>query len=686
MPNTRICQQCQTLERKIRDYFNQLAVEEKFWDIPKELIFRTYFRQDCDSCRQISNYLGRFGSKKKYLDIAFHASRTVGWRPFELVKPGCNEAYPCILDYDKDALEHNILLLVDTQQHQNIETFHKNKILASGRILRSVPDFTLAKEWLQRCQALHLHCARDSKTCVSPLRLINCATRKLQLDFQSQPYVALSYVWGSTITQDSRPTLELPKSLPKTVEDAMIVAQILEIPYLWVDRYCISQTDKNEIHHLVRNMDKIYRNAELTIIATAGSDAACGLPGVGGTPRRKGQSVQLGPYTFAPLVTAEEILNSAWNRRGWTFQEGQLSRRRLVFTESQMYFQCQNSSDQESGDLAPHLSNFPQHKTRAFPEPWTRATPWLLYERIVEYYPRQLSFKDDALRAFEGIFTWVGDQNASLTKSPVSHFWGIPVLPWGEDNGIHNFLRGLCYTDQSKMGRLSAKATDCTGFPSWTWAALKASRSNDELGELHFDSRLITDYSVTPKLIRRRIGDADFTPALVSDIQFSQIKGSRVTIADFISQADHYTEYYPWFDITSETSIITGCFNQLHSKRISPVLSQWERDWGLSLATYLDYSRAIEEEALMLIALYEHLLSEDDPYHQGISREVRGLLLEECENSCWRRVGMWRMFLRYPTSDSDSRRKYMDAALARLLNKECFMHYEPWQNRTLRIV
>jgi hypothetical protein len=29
-----------------------------------------------------------------------------------------------------------------------------------------------------------------------------------------------------------------------------------------------------------------------------------------------------------------------WSSRGWNFQEGTLSRRRLVFTEAQLYFQC----------------------------------------------------------------------------------------------------------------------------------------------------------------------------------------------------------------------------------------------------------------------------------------------------------------------------------------------------------
>lgn len=61
----------------------------------------------------------------------------------------------------------------------------------------------------------------------------------------------------------------LPDHLPSTIEDAILVAVELGVPYLWVDRYCI---DSRYRHDVIRQMDKIYAGAELTIIATFGSN------------------------------------------------------------------------------------------------------------------------------------------------------------------------------------------------------------------------------------------------------------------------------------------------------------------------------------------------------------------------------------------------------------------------------
>ncbi len=104
-------------------------------------------------------------------------------------------------------------------------------------------------------------------------------------------YVALSYVWGSCNTLwTSTTTLDAlmqPSSLaaiqgrlPKTIKDAMALVEGIKERYLWVDSLCVVQDDHHIRKLAVANMDLVYINSLVTIIAAAGSDANAGLPGL----------------------------------------------------------------------------------------------------------------------------------------------------------------------------------------------------------------------------------------------------------------------------------------------------------------------------------------------------------------------------------------------------------------------
>jgi hypothetical protein len=87
----------------------------------------------------------------------------------------------------------------------------------------------------------------------------------------------------------------------------------------------------------VSQMDPIYAQAVLTIIAACSDDADARLLSVHPSPRRPAQKSELvaSLRLVVPLPTLPHALGSSkWNTRPWTFQEHQLSRRRLVFTEN----------------------------------------------------------------------------------------------------------------------------------------------------------------------------------------------------------------------------------------------------------------------------------------------------------------------------------------------------------------
>ncbi|KAH7341199.1 heterokaryon incompatibility protein-domain-containing protein, partial [Pyrenochaeta sp. MPI-SDFR-AT-0127] len=199
-------------------------------------------------------------------------------------------------------------------------------------------DLRLARRWLDFCVQEHWRRCQGSKKRVIDLMVIDCENRVIVPLPARGNYVTLSYVWGNHPEQERSSLQEssLPVPLPQTIEDAITVTKGLGYNYLWVDKYCIDQR-KEDFHTKLRQMDVIYENSVLTIIAAAGSHSSYGLAGI--SKIRKSCSTQR--LKSLPFLVADELRKSVWASRAWTFQEGLLSTRRLIFTEKQMYFECQ---------------------------------------------------------------------------------------------------------------------------------------------------------------------------------------------------------------------------------------------------------------------------------------------------------------------------------------------------------
>jgi hypothetical protein len=103
-------------------------------------------------------------------------------------------------------------------------------------------------------------------------------------------------------------------------------------------------------------MDEIYAKAQLTIIAAAGNDPSYGLPGVGSRSRSSERHVCIGKTKLVQLMRpGSDFPKSSWWKRAWTYQEGVLSQRKLVFTDHQVYYVCNRLSTAES--LKIHSAN-----------------------------------------------------------------------------------------------------------------------------------------------------------------------------------------------------------------------------------------------------------------------------------------------------------------------------------------
>ena len=129
--------------------------------------------------------------------------------------------------------------------------------------------------------------------------------------------------------------------VPQTISDAIEVCRRLKMRYLWVDALCIIQDDEKDKDSQLPEMDKIYSVAALTIVAACGTDAKSGLSCLRYrcSPQSSARIHGI-TYVTGDIPLDERIQKTTWNTRGWTYQECILSRRLLVFTDSQVFFIC----------------------------------------------------------------------------------------------------------------------------------------------------------------------------------------------------------------------------------------------------------------------------------------------------------------------------------------------------------
>lgn len=189
--------------------------------------------------------------------------------------------------------------------------------------------------------------------------------------------------------------------------------------YLWVDTLCILQDDENDKSRLIGNVDDVYDNATVTVIAADGSDANAGLRGISshtGHPIEPTKIVDASDGAILNLSICvpslcEEVRRSTWNTRGWTFQEQCLSRRCLYFTAEETFFNCSEVQLREGYDYTDAKRWDHGIQIRTGPAWWGLETR--NYQRAVQNYSRKsLRFQQDVFNAFEGIFNrfrWSGD-------------------------------------------------------------------------------------------------------------------------------------------------------------------------------------------------------------------------------------------------------------------------------------
>jgi hypothetical protein len=364
----------------------------------------------------------------------------------------------------------------------------RDPIFQTRQIKHDRVDFNLVLDWWRYCQKNHVKtCVKKKGSSLQSLRVIDCRSNPLKVVQAPRDcgYVALSYVWGSTSSNE--PNLDehtesnglfLPR-LPKTISDSIEVTRRLSLQYLWVDQYCIDQSDVEDKQKQIRHMDLVYSRAEITIIAAAGQDSNYGLPGIDGICRLpKQQCVRLGDFFLASTMAHAGWLlkGSKWATRGWTYQEGLLSKRRLIFTDQQVLYECNGMHCAEALEIsldALHTKRRDRFRVNVPTGSFAIKTPGSVAEDLMdyvdEYCRKDLSYSGDVLNALQGILRLFEG-----CSPPLYNLYGVPFRTRAHLKKFHGsepehgssneaFLMGLMWY-HAEMGERRR------GFPSWSWA------------------------------------------------------------------------------------------------------------------------------------------------------------------------------------------------------------------------
>lgn len=311
-------------------------------------------------------------------------------------------------------------------------------------------------------------------------------------------------MWGSgSASKDTETGSGVPTGpTAQVIEDTMTITKELGLQYLWVDNYCVIQDDPELKMEQIQSMDAVYGRAEVTIIAAAGEDGSFGLPGFSSQPRIPQLFVNFKDQLFVSSGPhLRDLLRlSKWASRGWTYQEGLLSKRRLIFTEYQTYFEYQSSHCCEAIGAPPDVlfqdspiidaHPMASRDFRVFPLDKPVAKAHQIMERIQDYASKQLSYQSDALNGILGVLATTEKRKPSIT-----HLWGIPILTQMEKTPLRLELLGSKLDQRTlnpnqalllELGWSIRPAKRNPGFPSWSWTGwagpLRLSFSLADLG------------------------------------------------------------------------------------------------------------------------------------------------------------------------------------------------------------
>ncbi|KAI8624639.1 heterokaryon incompatibility protein-domain-containing protein [Xylariaceae sp. FL1651] len=541
-------------------------------------------------------------------------------------------------------------------------------------------DSLAARRWIHECSEYHSPCFTQLDELL-PLQVIDCKTEQVIKTPPGITYTALSYVWGAPSNSDGSISFRA-NNAPRVVKDALNVTVALGYRYLWVDKYCINQTDTAQKAQQIAIMDRIYENAVVTIVDAAGEHDQHGLAGAGTEPpvlREAQEMASVGNNTFVLTTTdaAFAIRGCRWATRGWTYQEAVLSTRCLLFTKSQVFFACRTASQCEALPQTPRLKDCPdtgitlndlfESASRRERNSQTQrvSQSGRLIRQINMYQSRELTYSSDGLNAFLGL----------LARCALRSYWGIPFIIGkgcaietkctGEspvkdeaDDVTAAFARGLAWVANDE------RTTRRKGMPTWSWVSLSNSQiefPQDPDGGKEVSTWVLKTWDPVLRISVPRSTALNASPRPLDKLWLDSLGQGQV-----IPQTTPFLKIYAMVANVSRLIVRYDKTNGLGSeeleRRVSLIVEHNEEyspeylnvtidcfaelAEGLGLNHHALTQRIIEGPGLV-VARLNYRCFVDDTYHEEASEHYGKkfwinhsyLLLQPEENKVWRRVG-----------------------------------------------
>lgn len=265
-------------------------------------------------------------------------------------------------------------------------------------------------------------------------------------------YSTLSYRWGEgqhrpyrTMKDNiSKHRTSIPwELLTPLVQDALQVAHRLHMQYIWIDSLCIVQDDLLDWRREATEMGNIFTHSELTIMAanaeSSSEHLAVSVPGPSIIDHEHGIGIR------KPSADLRFVEKTSLYSRGWVFQEIMLSRRRLNFCDSQVYWHCRRLLASEDDALL--ITGYTSHP--ALTE-FDETLKW--HDLVNTYTDTNFTYLSDRPRALAGP---VKMMQAELGKTPILGLW----------------LETLS-TDLAWGCNLKTRTAPLHNCPSWSWLSV----------------------------------------------------------------------------------------------------------------------------------------------------------------------------------------------------------------------